>query len=184
MIRLLSRFEAMSGATGKTILESIVRTSQSSDQRLIDFYSLKEDLLRFLAEHQGIEEAIQCTKNGTDNVLLDDPHLLNEHDGKFIQTYFEANGISPSVLIIRATKKRIHDVAMQRFHSGSTKGVWKGRAASALQDIDKKISCPYERVIVYDNTGSLEDGIKTVRKRIMDKDFDKNIQWPIPLALE
>lgn len=189
LIRLLAKREAVTKPKGKTFLDALRNASRQTDDQLIQFYSRSEDLLyylvRFLAEERGINEAIEATKKSDLKVLLDDPRLDNESDDAAeARKYLEGMQIEPSLLIIRATRERIRKSAMERFRSGATQGVWKGRAAAGLAQIDNQIHLPYaRRVIVHDNLSSIEDSIATVRKRILSENFD-TVNWPLPLAVD
>lgn len=190
LIRLLSKREAISKTKGASFLDALKRIPNLNDEQLIAFYCNEGDdrlyyLVRFLAEERSLEEALLATQNSSENVLLDDPHLLEGGNRMEIQRYFESLGLEPSILIIRATRQRIRDCAMQRFRSGKTQGVWSGRAAAGIEQLDQKIpSCPYPRVILHDNIGNIEDGIAAIRRRILDKDFDTKISWPLPLSTD
>lgn len=191
LIRLLSRQAAINKPSGPTFLDTLRRVSECSDEYLCRFYSSDENLLfylvKFLAENRNLEQAIRWTQEGNTPVLLDDPHLLNDEksdneDVRAIRMYLNALNIEPSILIIRATRESITRVAMDRFHSGSTQGVWSGRAAAGLEHCNRRVFCPDRRVIVHDNLGTIEESVATIRRRILEGDFDKDIKWPLSLA--
>lgn len=193
LIKLLSRQAAVTKSNATSFLDILKQLTNAPDEYLIRFYSQSEDLLfyivKFLAENRNLEQAVRWTMEGDTPVLLDDPHLLNDEncdneDVRAIRTYLDALGIEPGILIIRATRERITQVAMERFRSGSTKGVWKGRAAAGIEHCEKRVFCPDRRVIVHDNLGAIEESVATIRQRILEGDFDKDIKWPLSLAVD
>lgn len=184
--------ESISKPSGPTFLDSLKRVSAYADDDLIRFYSESEDrlyyLLIFWVQEKSLRQAVQWAKEGNTPVLLDDPHLLNHgeeksEDAKAIREYLEAVDVEPSILIIRSTRLRIFSTALSRFSSEEGQGLWQGRAEAGIQHSEEQIVCPYRRVIVHDNVGELQASVATVRRRILEENFDQNIEWPLSLAV-
>lgn len=142
-------------------------------------------MLCSLAQQDGLRKAAQLAQRGVPNVLFDDPSLLdNKNEFRAAKQYLHSLGIEPSILIVRSTRERITAVARERFQSGSTSGLWKGRALLGMYEISRSISYPgADRVIIHDNVSEIGQSVAEVRRRILAGELNEGVEWPMRLVI-
>lgn len=165
-------------------IESLLRWN---DEELVSFYSRDEGLLYYLvcmlAQVKGLQKAVEKSQKKTSRVLLEDPSLLNERQFSAARAYCLFQEVEVGLLVVRSTREKIIEVAEERFQSGSTQGLWSGRAAAGIHQIDRTVSYPaMDKVIVYDNVRTLEDAVNDIRNMIQ-AEVSSSIEWPIKLVL-
>ncbi len=166
---------------------ALKRILEADDSGLIEIYTRDSGLLYYLictlAEEEGIRKAAEIAKDSSKHVLLNDASLHNKDEFNFRKEYLNSQNIEPGLLVVRNTRERIREVAMERFNSGATQGLWQGRAAAAIAGMNEQISFPeIERVIICDNKGEIGEAVREIRERILKSEFEVNVKWPINLA--
>lgn len=161
--------------------------TRSDDNVLIDYFTKNGEgnlylLICALSENEGLAAAIRETKTGPTDVLYNSASLIGPFFDLAKDT-FHHQGVKPSIIIVRNRIQKIIDTALERAKANADKNQWKGRAEAALQTAGRVVDfSDIEKVIICDNTGEISVTVSTIRGRILSGDFEKNVEWPIPLV--